>query len=235
MAGGRDPAGPARATIRPGSISVPLRTACLGPTSPVERFPRRDAVGGSGTGQDHTYYRDGATASPALDGITAAPEVEASLRAQQVVDTIRRNGASFFEELVDQSGLLRAEVEEALGELVSLGLVTSDSFAGLRALIMPASRSGARKGRRVRPASGMAEAGRWALARRGTVEARATQARGDRACGPGALGALRRGVLAAGRTGSGMAAAMARTAARLSAPREPWRNPRRALRCGFLR
>jgi ATP-dependent Lhr-like helicase len=104
--------------------------------------------------------------------VAAAPEVEPTLRAEKVVDTIRRNGASFFEELVEQSGLLRAEVEEALGELVSLGLVTSDSFAGLRALILPASRSNARKGRRIRPASGMAEAGRWALARRSTVENR---------------------------------------------------------------
>jgi len=105
--------------------------------------------------------------------VNASSEVEASLRGQKVLDGIRRNGASFFEELLEQSGLLRAEVEEALGELVSLGLVTSDSFAGLRALIMPASRSGARKGRRARPASGMAEAGRWALARRGSAEGHA--------------------------------------------------------------
>ena len=181
----------ARSRLRSGLArsAYRFRTACLGPTSPVERFPRRDAVGGSGTGQDHTYYRDGATASSHWTGlVTAAPEVEASLRAQQVVDTIRRNGASFFEELVDQSGLLRAEVEEALGE-VSLGLVTSDSFAGLRALIMPASRSGARKGRRVRPASGMAEAGRWALARRGTVEARTQPKPEAIEHVPGALGA----------------------------------------------
>ncbi|MET0481962.1 MAG: DEAD/DEAH box helicase [Aestuariivirgaceae bacterium] len=105
--------------------------------------------------------------------VSATSEVEASLRGQKVLDAIRRNGASFFEELLEQSGILRAEVEEALGELVSLGLVTSDSFAGLRALIMPASRSGARKGRRARPASGMVEAGRWALARRGAAEGRA--------------------------------------------------------------
>ena len=166
--------------------------------------------------------------------LVAAPEVEASLRAQQVVDTIRRNGASFFEELVDQSGLLRAEVEEALGELVSL-IVTSDSFAGLRALIMPASRSGARKGRAsVRlPAWRRPVAGHWLAAGLSRPARNPSPRRSS--MWPGALGALRRGVLAAGRTGSGMAAAMARTAARLSAPREPWRNPRRALRCGFLR
>jgi ATP-dependent helicase Lhr and Lhr-like helicase len=96
--------------------------------------------------------------------VASAPEIAASLRAQRVMEAIRQHGASFFEELVETSGLLRAEVEEALGELVSLGRVASDSFAGLRALIQPASR--ARKGRRGRPAHGMAEAGRWALARR---------------------------------------------------------------------
>jgi ATP-dependent Lhr-like helicase len=87
------------------------------------------------------------------------------------MEAIRQHGASFFEELVETSGLLRAEVEEALGELVSLGRVTSDSFAGLRALIQPSSR--ARKGRRGRPAHGMAEAGRWALARRAQPQSRA--------------------------------------------------------------
>ena len=106
-----------------------------------------------------------------------------------MVDTIRRNGASFFEELVDQSGLLRAEVEE-LGELVSLGLVTSDSFAGLRALIMPASRSGARKGRRP---SGFRHGGGRSLGIGSPRDCRgpyATQARGDRACALGRYGVV---------------------------------------------
>src|SRR6202023_2569084 len=58
-----------------------------------------------------------------------------SSRAQAVVDFIRQYGASFFDELVEGTGLLRPQVEEALGELVALGIVTSDSFAGLRALL----------------------------------------------------------------------------------------------------
>ena len=47
------------------------------------------------------------------------------------------HGASFFDELVDGTGLLRTQVEEALAELVALGLVSSDSFGGLRALLVP--------------------------------------------------------------------------------------------------
>ena len=80
-----------------------------------------------------------------------------------------QHGASFFDELVEGSGLLRTQVEEALAELVALGLVSSDSFGGLRALLVP---SGERRpmaiGRRRRRTVtfGMEEAGRWALVRR---------------------------------------------------------------------
>ena len=54
------------------------------------------------------------------------------------------------------AGLLRTEVEDALAELVALGLVASDAFAGLRVLLMPSDK---RKYR-------MDDVGRWALARR---------------------------------------------------------------------
>jgi ATP-dependent Lhr-like helicase len=99
--------------------------------------------------------------SPAVD--TAQP----SPRAQAVVDCIRAQGASFFDELVDGTGLLRPQVEEALAELVALGLVSSDSFAGLRALLVPAERRKSSGQRRRRGVSfDMEDAGRWALARR---------------------------------------------------------------------
>jgi ATP-dependent helicase Lhr and Lhr-like helicase len=85
-----------------------------------------------------------------------------SSRAQAVADFIGQYGASFFDELVEGTGLLRPQVEEALVELVASGLVTSDSFGGLRALLRkPAA------GRRQRSMMfGMQDAGRWALARR---------------------------------------------------------------------
>ena len=79
------------------------------------------------------------------------------------------NGASFFDELVEGTRLLRVQVEEALAELVALGIVTSDSFGGLRALLVPSSlRRPIAGGRRRRRSSafGMENAGRWALARR---------------------------------------------------------------------
>jgi ATP-dependent Lhr-like helicase len=89
-----------------------------------------------------------------------------SPRAQAVADHIRRHGASFFDELVEGTGLLRSQVEEALGELVGAGLVNADSFGGLRALLVP-SRDRSSAGRRRRRAPpGMEAAGRWALASR---------------------------------------------------------------------
>jgi ATP-dependent Lhr-like helicase len=94
--------------------------------------------------------------------------VSPSTRAQMVGGFIREHGASFFDEVVAGTGLLRAQAEEALAELVALGLVASDSFSGLRTLLVPSDRratgvAGRRRRRAV--ACGMDEAGRWALAR----------------------------------------------------------------------
>jgi ATP-dependent Lhr-like helicase len=90
-------------------------------------------------------------------------------RAQAVVAAITAHGASFFDELVEATGLLAPQVEEALAELVALGLVNADSFGGLRALLVPADRRPSMGGGRRRRRAllfGMEDAGRWALARR---------------------------------------------------------------------
>jgi DEAD/H associated len=57
-------------------------------------------------------------------------------RAQTILDCLRSQGASFFDELAAATGLMRIHVEAALAELVTFGLVTSDSFGGLRALLV---------------------------------------------------------------------------------------------------
>lgn len=91
-----------------------------------------------------------------------------SSRAQKVVDYLTDHGASFFDELVTGAHLLRTELEDALAELVARGRVHCDSYAGLRALLVPASkRPSAHQGRRRRAALfGIEDAGRWALIRR---------------------------------------------------------------------
>ncbi len=97
-------------------------------------------------------------------------EVPLSSRAEKIAQYLAEHGASFFEEMVDATALLRVQVEEALGELVAQGLVTADSFAGLRALLVPSDRRRASgHGRRRRgPLFGLEDAGRWSLVRRRT-------------------------------------------------------------------
>src|SRR5204863_1204802 len=76
--------------------------------------------------------------------------------------------ARFFTELVRRTDLLPSQVEEALSQLVALGLVTSDSFDGLRALLVPSnkrptfSRNVGQRRRRTNLAS-IEFAGRWSL------------------------------------------------------------------------
>ena len=91
-----------------------------------------------------------------------------SSRADKVVAFLRDHGASFFDELVGGAHLLRTELEDALAELVARGRVHCDSFAGLRALLVPASRRPSRHARRGRRTAlfGIEDAGRWSLTRR---------------------------------------------------------------------
>jgi len=73
-------------------------------------------------------------------------------------------GASFFSDLVDRSGLLRSQVEGALAELVASGTVTADSFTGLRALLTPSSKRPPltdSKRRRSTASYSIDDAGRW--------------------------------------------------------------------------
>jgi len=90
-------------------------------------------------------------------------------KARDVAELIQQNGASFFDEIVEGAHLLPSQAEEALAELVAHGLVNSDSFGGLRALLVPSDKrrpvSSGRRRRRI-ALFGMADSGRWALVRR---------------------------------------------------------------------
>jgi ATP-dependent Lhr-like helicase len=104
----------------------------------------------------------------ALGGLPAGVEPALSSRARAVADYLVERGASFFDELLDGTRLLHTELEDALGELVAAGLVSSDSFSGLRALLVPSSKRPSPHRRRGRRAAmfGIADAGRWAIVRR---------------------------------------------------------------------
>jgi ATP-dependent Lhr-like helicase len=111
--------------------------------APVSLFLREDAPWLSSTG------------IPAVD-------VPLSHPARDILAALQNSGASFFLDLVRQTGGLASEVEDGLWELLAGGLVTADGFDNLRALIDPKRRRGEGRGSTKRPRHA---GGRWALVR----------------------------------------------------------------------
>jgi len=103
---------------------------------------------------------DGADANAS----SADAEVLLSAKAAKVLEALRTHGATFFSDLRSDVGMLAYEVEQALGELVAQGLVTCDTFSGLRVLVMPAERR-KKLARRAQDGLGFDGAGRWTLMR----------------------------------------------------------------------
>ena len=130
---------------------------------------------------------------------SALPEPAASVQA-----ALERCGALFFQEIGRAASLSSFDVEAGMTDLIALGRVTCDSFAGLRWLIVPASR---------RRAKGLT-AGRWSVLPRGNVQALPSSAAAE---------FVARRLLA--RTG----VVFRKTAARERQP-VPWREVARALR-----
>jgi ATP-dependent Lhr-like helicase len=123
-------------------------------TTPIALLPRRWLPLWRGLPTDrHSHNSD-------------APTSSLSLRAERVAAYLETHGASFFDELMAGAHLLRSELEDALSELVARGKAHCDSFAGLRALLLPSSKRPSAHGRRAgRRASlfDIEDAGRWAL------------------------------------------------------------------------
>jgi len=94
---------------------------------------------------------------------------ELSWPAKAVLDALAARGALFMDDLARATKLLTTDLERGLGELVARGLVTSDSFASLRAFLLPAYR---RK-------SPIAATGRWSLFRSASAPATTTSASSD--------------------------------------------------------
>ncbi len=104
--------------------------------------------------------------------------------AQEVLHVLRLKGALFFQDLKSLTGLLPSQLEEALRELAALGLVSSDTFAAVRAIDGGANRT---KGLPRRYASQVkvhrptSPIGRWSLFP-GPVEPPEREAQLDRWC-----------------------------------------------------
>ncbi len=106
--------------------------------------------------------------------------LELSAGARAAYEVLRTRGACFFGEIAHGAGLLHTQLEMALAELVAWGLVTSDSFTGLRALLVPAhKRPPVDRIRRGASLSlfGMENAGRWSLLHPGPLPTEAAASR----------------------------------------------------------
>lgn len=93
------------------------------------------------------------------DGETQEPR-GLSQNARDALSYLRQRGASFFADLVRGTGKLKSEMETALWELVTAGMITADGFDNIRALIDPKRRSGQGRGHSSRPRHSV---GRWSL------------------------------------------------------------------------
>ncbi len=103
----------------------------------------------------------------------AADADELSSPAVEVLELLDQRGAAFAADLIAETQMLPSQLEQALGELVTRGLVTSDGFSGLRRLAN--SDTANRQSQRRRRSRGIARTrgaaagiGRWSLWRVGT-------------------------------------------------------------------
>jgi len=137
-----------------GRLSVPATGGGLAPVGPVRSTPVSILL---------REHRD------AWLSLTGMQVPQLSSYGTAVREALTRHGALFFQELVARSQVLATQVERGLAELVAAGLVTADSFAGLRALLTPEEKRRpvvADARRRHRPvAFGVDTAGRWSLLR----------------------------------------------------------------------
>ncbi|HEU4693893.1 MAG TPA: DEAD/DEAH box helicase, partial [Vicinamibacterales bacterium] len=97
---------------------------------------------------------------PGVSG-TSTPDTTLSEDARRVLERLEGYGASFAHELRSACDLTHGRCREALAELVALGLVASDGFAGVRAIIGQTSSRG-----------GTDTSGRWSVLRRTSNVAR---------------------------------------------------------------
>ncbi|HEY4839751.1 MAG TPA: DEAD/DEAH box helicase, partial [Candidatus Acidoferrales bacterium] len=112
--------------------------------APISFFVREDA--------EWMISRHGNTEAEIPRGLSVA--------ARDALKYLRERGASFFADLVRGTGQLKSEIETALWELVTAGLITADGFDNIRALIDPKRRSGQGRGHSARPRHSV---GRWSL------------------------------------------------------------------------
>ena len=87
--------------------------------------------------------------------------------ARDLFDRLEETGAQFAADLIGPTGLLPDQLSSTLGELVRRGLVTCDTFAGIRQIVAGTASRRGRRGRKLRIRRPVGGAGRWSVWRRG--------------------------------------------------------------------
>jgi ATP-dependent helicase Lhr and Lhr-like helicase len=148
-----------------GRLSAPQKTNGRPPlpvrSSPISLFSRENL----------THWL---TLSAPLEAADYSPDTTRTL------EILAQGGALFFGELVQKTGLLPSRLERALAELTAQGLVTADSFEGLRALLVPEEKrapfSSAERRRHYKAVTSLEFAGRWSLLRTVGMSSRSSAA-----------------------------------------------------------
>jgi ATP-dependent helicase Lhr and Lhr-like helicase len=138
------------ASSRPGSASRPVRS------TPVALCLRE--------------HLDTWRTIAATGDTSAAGDAAWSVDATRILDRLRQRGASFVPELMSALSLTADDAQRALSELVAAGAVTSDGFAGLRAMFVRRQDAVVRTGGFVSRrtfVSAAAAGGRWSLVGQG--------------------------------------------------------------------
>ena len=141
-----------------------LDTCCLSGKTMWGRYLRTQSVRAGNTPIRTTpitlVNRTTFAAWPFRPAESGAPVLTPSART--VLECLKTGGALFYHDILARSKMLRSEIESAIAELVAAGLLTCDSFAGLRALLIP-EKFKVRSRRNRGPVFGMEQAGRWSL------------------------------------------------------------------------
>ena len=103
------------------------------------------------------FLRENSEAWQALRAAVEDPESRLTDNARRVLEVLRSQGASFFNDVRAASGLDAEATRLGLGTLVASGFAASDGFSGLRALLLSAPGRPVARDRRA------TFAGRWSL------------------------------------------------------------------------
>ena len=152
--------GPIRSTpialfSRPGRRHAPLWLAPA--AGDAQRSAKSETSGGGVPG--------GAGVPGSAGASPASLSASLSFGASGILSCLQARGASFFDDILDETGARAPDAAAAIGELIAHGLVSADGFAGLRAFT----------GTSARRLRAVAEAGRWSCVPRRTTDAAAVE------------------------------------------------------------